>query len=271
MNGHTPDPAVPEAAVRVERDGAVAAVTLTRPEQANAMDGEITVALLETFRSLAGDEEVRALVLTGAGTVFSAGGAVDTIRAMRDDARFRGAVLRAHQELFWTMTRLPFPTVAAVNGPAVGAGSTVALLCDLVVMSPEAYLRDPRVSLGLLDGAGGFVLWPLLTSLSAAKEHLLLGSKVTGIEAHRLGLANRVVPAPEVLAESLRLARSLAALPRAAVQQARRLLNIHIDRAAPMLEECALAEYACFDTPEHYLLLEELSSTLAEPNAKESS
>ncbi len=270
MNGPTPDPVTPEAAVRVEQEGAVAVVTLARPEQANAMDGEITAALLDTVRSLADDDGVRALVLTGAGTVFSAGGAVDTIRKMRDDPRFRGAVLRAHQELFWAMNRLPFPTVAAVNGPAVGAGATVALLCDLVVMSPEAYLRDPRVSLGLLDGAGGFVLWPLLTSLSAAKEHLLLGSKVTGIEAHRLGLANRVVPAPEVFAESLGLARQLAALPRTAAQQARNLLNIHIDRVTPMLDECAEAEFACFDTPEHHLLLEELSRTLAEPIAKES-
>ena len=94
------------------------------------------------------------------------------------------------------MTRLPFPTVAAVNGAAVGAGVTVALLCDLVVMAEDTFLSDPRVSLGLLDGAGGLLLWPLLTSLSAAKEHLLLGDRVSGVEAHRLGLVNRAVPAP---------------------------------------------------------------------------
>ena len=112
----------------------------------------------------------------------------------------RDAVLDAHQELFWVMTRLPFPTVAAVNGAAVGAGVTVALLCDLVVMAEDTFLSDPRVSLGLLDGAGGLLLWPLLTSLSAAKEHLLLGDRVSGVEAHRLGLVNRAVPAADVLA-----------------------------------------------------------------------
>jgi hypothetical protein len=151
---------------------------------------------------------------------------------MREDRQMRDAVLDAHQELFWVMTRLPFPTVAAVNGPAVGAGVTVALLCDLVVMAEDTFLSDPRVSLGLLDGAGGLVLWPLLTSMSAAKEHLLLGDRVSGTEAHRLGLANRAVPASDVLEEALQLARRLAALPARAVREARQLLNSHIDRAA---------------------------------------
>lgn len=154
------------------------------------------------------------MVLTGEGSAFSAGGDFKTIRAMRDDRSLRDTVLAAHQELFWAMTRLPFPTVAAVNGAAVGAGVTVALLCDLVVMAEDSFLSDPRVSLGLLDGAGGLLLWPLLTSLSAAKEHLLLGDRVSGAEAHRLGLANRAVPATDVLEEALRLADRLAALRR---------------------------------------------------------
>jgi enoyl-CoA hydratase len=258
-------------AVTVLRDGAVAVVTLARPAKANAMDDEITDALLEAVRALANDRSVRAMVLTGDGSTFSAGGDIETIRAMRDDRDLRGAVLGAHQDLFWTMTRLPFASVAAVNGPAVGAGVTVALLCDLVVMAQDAFLSDPRVSLGLLDGAGGFVLWPLLTSLSAAKEHLLLGDRVTGTEAHRLGLVNRVVPTAETLAEALRLAHRLAGLPTQAVRETRRLLNSHIERAATMLDDCARAEIACFDTEEHRVLLEQLSAKVAARTAEESS
>ena len=98
-------------------------------------------------------------------------------------------------------------------GPAVGAGVTVALLCDLVVMAQDAFLSDPRVSLGLLDGAGGIVLWPLLTSLSAAKEHLLLGDRVSGVEAHRLGLANRAVPEPRNPQSSRNTSRISAVRP----------------------------------------------------------
>jgi enoyl-CoA hydratase len=256
-------PMAPGPAVTVQRDGAVAVVTLARPAKANAMDGEITDALLETVRTLSHDRSVHAMVLTGDGSAFSAGGDVETIRAMRDDRTVRGTVLGAHQDLFWTMTRLPFATVAAVNGPAVGAGVTVALLCDLVVMAQDAFLSDPRVSLGLLDGAGGIVLWPLLTSLSAAKEFLLLGDRVTGAEAHRLGLVNRTVPTAETLAESLRLAHRLAELPAPAVREMRRLLNSHIERAATVLDECARAEIACFDTAEHGVLLEQLSAKVA--------
>jgi enoyl-CoA hydratase len=231
------------------------------------MDGEITDALLRAVITLRDDPDVHAMVLTGRGSAFSAGGDFDTIRAMREDRPMRDAVLDAHQELFRVMTRLPFPTVAAVNGAAVGAGVTVALLCDLVVMAEDTFLSDPRVSLGLLDGAGGLVHWPLLTSLSAAKEHLLLGDRVSGIEAHRLGLANRAVPASDVLDEALRLAARLAALPPEAVRQARRLLNAHIDRAAVILEDCARAESACFDTEEHRLLLERLTAQVAAKTA----
>ena len=196
--------------VRVARDGAVALLTLSRPGAANAMDGEITDALLRAVISrCATIADVHAMVLTGQRQC------VQRRRRLRHHPRdARGPApcatrcSDAHQELFWVMTRLPFPTVAAVNGAAVGAGVTVALLCDLVVMAEDTFLSDPRVSLGLLDGAGGLVLWPLLTSLSAAKEHLLLGDRVSGTEAHRLGLANRAVPASDVLDEALRLGQA---------------------------------------------------------------
>ncbi|WP_269199318.1 enoyl-CoA hydratase/isomerase family protein [Mycobacterium avium] len=252
----------------VERHGSVACVTLARPEKANAMDAEITDALLGAVRAVRDDADVRAMVLTGRGSAFSAGGHFETIRAMRDDRPLRDAVLAAHQELFWVMTHLPFPTVAAVNGAAVGAGVTVALLCDLVVMAEDTFLSDPRVSLGLLDGAGGLVLWPLLTSLSAAKEHLFLGDRVSGVEAHRLGLANRAVPASDVLDEALQLAKRLSALPPQAVRQTRQLLNFHIDQVAAILPQCARAESECFDTEEHRMLLERLSARVAAKTAR---
>jgi enoyl-CoA hydratase len=207
--------------------------------------------------------DVRAMVLTGEGSAFSGGGDVATIRAMRDDLEVRGAVLGTHTELFWEMTRLPFPSVAAVNGPAIGAGATVALLCDLVVMADDAFLSDPRVSLGLLDGAGGLLLWPLLTSLSAAREYLLLGDRVTAAEARRLGLANRVVAGPGVLTEAMGLAQRLAELPGSAVRELRRLLNIPVEQAAAALADSSKAEYGLFDTPEHHVLAERLADRLA--------
>jgi enoyl-CoA hydratase len=254
---------VSEPAVRVEHDGTIAVVTLNRPAQANAMDGEVTYALLAAIRAARTGGDTRALVLAGAGDAFSAGGDVGTIVDMREDRRLRDAVLGAHTELFREMLRLPFPSVAAVNGPAVGAAVTVALLCDLVVMAENAFLSDPRVALGLLDGAGGLLIWPLLTSLSAAREHLLLGDCVPAQEAHRLGLANRVVAGPDVRTEAMSLARRLAKLPPQAVREARRLLNHPLDQATSMLDECAKAESELFDTPEHRVLVERLSRKVA--------
>jgi enoyl-CoA hydratase len=262
--------ALANPAVRVIRDGPVAVVILARPAKSNAMDVEVTCALLEAVRSLCESGDVRAMVLTGDGTAFSAGGDIQTIREMGADKDFRDTVLDKHQELFWAMTRLPFASVAAVNGAAVGAGVTVALLCDLVVMARDAFLSDPRVALGLLDGAGGIVLWPLLTSLSAAKEHLLLGDRVPSAEAHRLGLVNRVVPAEETAPTAIDLAHRLAALPAQAVREARRLLNSHIERAAPVLSECARAESECFDSDEHRAELDRLSVRFAARPARES-
>jgi enoyl-CoA hydratase len=259
-----------DPAIRVTREGPVAVVMLARPAKSNAMDGEVTVALLNTLRALSASGDVRAMVLTGDGRSFSAGGDIQTIREMGADKGVRDAILDKHQELFWAMNRLPFATVAAVNGAAIGAGVTVALLCDLVVMAQDAFLSDPRVALGLLDGAGGIVLWPLLTSLSAAKEHLLLGDRIPSAEAHRLGLVNRVVPNEDTVAAALDLAGRLAALPQHAVREARRLLNSHIERAAPVLPECARAESECFETDEHRAALDRLSVRLATRPPRES-
>jgi enoyl-CoA hydratase len=262
--------AVAGPAVRVTRDGPVALVMLARPAKSNAMDGEVTRGLLDAVRSLGETGDVGAMVLTGDGTAFSAGGDVQTIREMGADRGLRDAILEEHQELFWAMNRLPFASVAAVNGAAVGAGVTVALLCDLVVMAQDAFLSDPRVALGLLDGAGGIVLWPLLTSLSSAKEHLLLGDRMSSAEAHRLGLVNRVVPAEDTVAAALDLAGRLAALPPHAVREARRLLNSHIERAASVLPECARAESECFETDDHRAALDRLSVRLAARPPRES-
>jgi enoyl-CoA hydratase len=110
----------------------------------------------------------------------------------------------------------------------------------------------------------------LLTGLSAAKEHLLLGDRVPRAEAHRLGLVNRVVPTEETVPAALDLARRLASLPPRAVREARRLLNSHIERAAPVLSECARAESDCFETDEHRAALDRLSLRLATSSPRQS-
>jgi enoyl-CoA hydratase len=119
------------------------------------------------------------------------------------------------------------------------------------------------VSLGLLDGAGGLLLWPLLTSLSAAREHLLLGDRVSAAEAHRLGLASRVVAGPALMDEATSLAHRLARLPAPAVRELKRLLNRPLEQAAEQLLAASRVEFGLFDSPEHQALVAQFAERMA--------
>jgi enoyl-CoA hydratase len=144
----------------------------------------------------------------------------------------------------------PHPVVAAVNGPAVGLGCSLASLSDLVVMAEEAYLADPHVALGLVAGDGGALTWPLNIGLQRAKEWLLLGGRISARQALEFGLANRVVPAGEVVEEARKLARKLAALPPQALRETRRVLNQPlVARLDAALEDVLAAETTSFDEP----------------------
>src|SRR5262245_317173 len=180
----------PNARVLLEHRDAVAVLTLNRPDKLNAADLAMQHLLLEHWQRLAADGNVRAVVLTGAGRAFCAGGDVellqDTQRSARDDAS------RIHRELLPLMLRCPAPTLAAVHGPAVGFGAELAALCDLVVMDQDAYLSDPHVRHGIPASPGCQLVWPHLVSLAVAKELMFSGRRVGAEEALRLGLANRV-------------------------------------------------------------------------------
>jgi enoyl-CoA hydratase len=148
------------------------------------------------------------------------------------------------------MTSVRVPIIAAVNGPAVGLGCSLAGMCDLVVMEEQAYFADPHVALGLVAADGGALTWPLLTSLLRAKEYLLLGDRLPAVEAERLGLANRVVPTGEALAVALGLAQRMAALPPQSVRETKALLNRAIASAVDTALDGAIAtETASFDEP----------------------
>ncbi|HMG45673.1 MAG TPA: enoyl-CoA hydratase/isomerase family protein [Acidimicrobiales bacterium] len=239
--------------------GAVRILTLDRPATLNAVDEDLHAALLAALRAVAADEEVRAVVLTGSGRAFSAGGDLDLIRAMGDDVGLRRDVLGQGRDIFHLLTTLSVPVVAAINGPAVGAGCTLALLCDIVVMAEDTHLADPHVALGLVPGDGGAVLWPLVAGLAAARAYLLTGDRLPAQEAHRLGLVHRIVPRPDVLAVAIALAERIAALPAFAVRETKRCLDAYVAAAARVVFERALAgEDRSFDTDEHRAAVEAL-------------
>ncbi|MFD7484203.1 enoyl-CoA hydratase/isomerase family protein [Streptomyces mirabilis] len=247
--------------ITVEADGDIRIVTLNRPERLNGVSEELHRRLADVWRELADDPGARAVVLTGAGRAFSAGGDFEHLRRHHGDPELRERSIRLDRSIQTAMIRFPLPVVAAVNGPAVGLGCSLALGCDLVLMAEDAYLADPHVSVGLVAGDGGVTLWPLLTSLLRAKEYLFTGDRIPAATAVELGLANRTVPPEDLQKEALALARRLAAQPAEALRATKMALAVVVEQVSRGGMEAALmAERATMTSPDHIRIVEELAS-----------
>jgi enoyl-CoA hydratase/carnithine racemase len=237
--------------VRVEADGPVRIVRLSRPEQLNAINEELHLALTQLFPQLTADRDARVAVITGEGRAFSAGGDFDLLDRMANDRALRRDVIAEGRELVLNMVRCRVPVVAAVNGPAVGLGCSVIALSDVVYMAESAYLSDPHVTVGLVAADGGPLTWPLHTSLLLAKEYAFTGDRISAARAAEIGLANHVCPDGEVLDAALTAAKKIAALPQQAVEATKRVLNVHLERAVLATIDFAMAsETESFDTPD---------------------
>jgi enoyl-CoA hydratase len=149
------------------------------------------------------------------------------------------------------MIRCRVPIIAAVNGPAVGLGCSLVALSDISYMAESAYLADPHVVIGLVAADGGPITWPLLTSLQLAKEYALTGDRIPAERAAAIGLVNHVCPDGKAVDEALGCARRIAKLPQRAVEDTRRAMNIHLERAVLATLDFALAaEDRSFGSPE---------------------
>jgi enoyl-CoA hydratase len=234
----------------VTSQGAVRIVTLNRPEAFNAVDEVLHRELALVWPAIAADPEVRAVVLTGAGTAFSGGGDLHLLERMANDPDLRARTMAEAADIVRAMAAVRVPIVAAVNGPAVGLGCSLVALSDLVVVEEQAYFADPHAALGLVAADGGAMTWPLLTGLLKAKEYILLGERLPAATAVEVGIANRLVPTGEALETALGLAERLAAMPPQAVQESKALLNRALHAAiGEQLDAALAAESASFDEP----------------------
>jgi enoyl-CoA hydratase len=242
----------PNEPLQVTSDGAVRLVTLHRPAVLNAVDEQLHTALADLWPMLATDEDAGAVVLTGAGRAFSAGGDLDYIASFADRPDLRARTMEEAQRILWAMIRFPLPIIAAVNGAAVGLGGSLLLASDIVLFSDRASFADPHVAVGLVCGDGGAALLPLVAPLLRAKELLFTGDSVGPAEAVALGIANRVVAHDALLDEALALAQRIAAQPRFALQQTKRAVQLGIERAVEaVVPVAAAAEAESMATAEH--------------------
>jgi enoyl-CoA hydratase len=223
-----------EPSLLVESRGSVRIVKMNAPDRLNSVDEPMHRALQLVWDLVADDVNANAVVFTGAGRAFCAGGHVPNFMTYHRDPEARRRDTRRAERLSRAMIDCEVPVVAAVNGPAIGLGASLALHCDLVFMAESAFLADPHVSVGVVAGDGGAVMWPLLTSLLRAKQYLLLGDRISSAECERLGLANGVYPDIELLPSALAVAQRLAHQPRYAVRDTKRTLNMHVRQAAQL-------------------------------------
>ena len=214
-----------------KRDGAILTVTLNLPEKRNPIsDNAVIEALIAAMEAADADIGVRVVILTGAGSAFSAGG---DLKAMKSGLGLRAALPAQTRRNYKTgIQRLPLlfqslevPVIAAVNGHAIGAGLDLACMCDIRIASDNAKFAESFVKVGIIPGDGGAWLLPRVIGFSKASELALTGEPIDAAEALAIGLVSRIVPADALIAAAREIANKIAANPPHAVRMTKRLLR----------------------------------------------
>jgi len=231
--------------VKYEMNGAVATVTMNRPDALNALSQQLTTDLGVAIRQAIGDE-ARAVVLTGNGRAFCSGGDLREMRSMWEREGRIEAFLEEPLAVLHGVIRLiretPIPFIAAVNGVCAGAGTNVALACDLIVAAENASFNEAFVRIGLSPDCGGTFFLPRAVGEKLAAELFMLGGTVDAARALQIGMVNRVVPESELLSEAASLAVKLAAGPTGSIGRIKRMLNCSLSNS---LTEQLAVEHEC--------------------------
>lgn len=180
--------------IQISRRGRVLYLAINRPEVLNAVNGRLHTELAQIFVDAGSDKDSDVIVLTGAGRAFCAGGDVDWMQDAIDNPESFEQTIAEAKAIIFTLLDCEKPVIAKVNGPAVGLGATLALFCDVIFAADTAIISDPHVSIGMVAGDGGAVIWPQLIGYARAKEYLLTGKPMTAVQAAEIGLINHAVP-----------------------------------------------------------------------------
>src|SRR5919108_4046540 len=217
-----------ELHVKVENEGGVGWIRFNRPEKMNAIGALTRQQLGEAIKQAERDDAVRVVVLTGTGRAFSSGADVTEMvqgAGMRTPEDVGNVLRNEYMPMLQRLRTMPKPVIAAMNGPAVGIGASYALACDIRIATPEAYLMEAFVNIGLAPDGGVSWLLPRLAGTGIAYEMFFSGKPLSAADAQRLGVINRLVPAERFEEEVRDLANQLASQPRQAMAGAKRALN----------------------------------------------
>jgi enoyl-CoA hydratase len=244
----------------------VATVTLNAPEHNNGFDGVLHDEFAQVLYDLAPRSDVGAIVVTGSGQSFSAGGDPNYIREITPDPR--SIVKGDYDDIFLTVRRLTQnmhdleqPLIAALNGDAIGVGATVAVNSDIIIASSDAVIADTHTLGGIAAGDGGALMWVLGASFPVARYHLLTGEPMTMDRAYSLGLVNEVLPPGEVLGRAQELAQRLADAPRGAIRGTKRIFSrLAMSLGSGFFEFAAEIERLSLYSEDHRAFLSSLSA-----------
>lgn len=235
--------------IKFERDDKVLKVILNRPESLNAVNSVLHQELATVFHDVGQDKDAFAVLLTGEGRAFCAGG---DVKGMGDSGRDWSMMSSEAKSIVNGILDLEQPIIAAINGAAVGLGATIALFCDVIFASERAKIGDPHVKVGITAGDGGAVIWPLLCGVARAKELLMTGDLIEADEAFRLGLVNHVLPHEELIDTALALAQRLANGPAYAIRTSKLSVNKVLKSMVNLILDTSLAyEGHSFRTEDH--------------------
>ncbi|MCM2346934.1 MAG: enoyl-CoA hydratase-related protein [Acidovorax soli] len=188
--------------IRFQRQGRVLTLTMSRPQQRNAVNARLHHELSHVFTDAQRDPDSDIIVLTGDGAAFCAGGDIEWMQRSVDDPAEFEKTAREAKDIVFSQLDMEKPLLCKLNGHATGLGASLALLCDVVIAADTAKIGDPHVSVGLVAGDGGALIWPQLVGYAKARKYLFTGELMTATEAERIGLITEVV-APQTLDDAV--------------------------------------------------------------------
>ncbi len=249
--------------ISFEQQGTIAILTLNRPEVRNTITEPAMIEeILDACRRVQADEALSVMILTGAGSAFSAGGNVKDMYNKQgmfagDPDQIRNNYRQGIQQIPLAMQRLDVPTIAAVNGPAIGAGCDLTCMCDIRLASDQARFGETFASVGLIPGDGGAYFLPRVVGYAKALELAFTCRVIDAAEALRIGLVSEVVPHARLLERSLELAAEIAKQPARILRLAKRLFSLAQGKSLEeTLEISAAFQALCHHSPEHMQALE---------------